>query len=123
MSHATFAIVTRPPGLEPRHKSAPGGSHLASKLILGSVLCVVLGVSPLRLAAQTTSVIEGTITDPQHLAITGAEIMLSGPMLASEIKMASGPTGSFRIPGLRAGMYSLRVESPGFAAKYTRPCP
>jgi hypothetical protein len=38
-------------------------------------------------------------------------------MLTGEIKMARGPTGSFRIPGLRAGMYSLRVESPGFAAK------
>jgi len=123
VSHATFAIVTHPPWLEPRHKSAPRGSHLASNLILGSVLCVVLGVSPLRLAAQTTSVIEGTITDPQHLAITGAEITLSGPMLASEIRMASGPTGSYRIPGLRAGTYSLRVESPGFAAKVCETLP
>ena len=33
MSHSTFAIVTHPLWLEPRHKSAPGGSHLASKLI------------------------------------------------------------------------------------------
>ena len=117
MSHTTFAVVTHPLWLELRHKSAPGDSHLASKLILGLLLCVVLSVVPLRLAAQTTSVIEGTITDPQHLAITGAEITLSGSMLAGEIKTASGATGSFRIPGLRAGMYSLRVESPGFATK------
>lgn len=78
MSHTTFSIVTHSLWLELRHKSAPGDSYLASKLILGLLLCVVLSVAPLRLAAQTTSVIEGTITDPQHLAITGAEITLSG---------------------------------------------
>jgi hypothetical protein len=71
----------------------------------------------MHLAAQTTSVVEGPITDPRGLAITGAEITLSGPALAREIRVMSDAEGSFRIPGLPAGIYSLRVGKPGFATQ------
>jgi hypothetical protein len=71
----------------------------------------------MHLPGQTTSVIERPVTDPQGLAITGAEITLSGPVLAREIRIVSDPEGSFRIPGLPAGTYRLRVGKPGFATQ------
>jgi hypothetical protein len=86
-------------------------------MILLSLLCVTLAARPSPLAAQTTSTLQGTVTDQQHLAIVGAAITLNGPMLASEIDVRSDTVGSYRIPGLQAGTYNLRVEQPGFAAK------
>ena len=69
------------------------------------------------LAAQTTSVIEGTMRDSQGLRISGVAITVSGPMLAGEIKLSSDATGHYRIPALQAGTYSLRFAKPGLAAK------
>src|SRR4051812_33821897 len=85
------------------------GAQLPGRLILCSWLFVVLGARPARLAAQTTSIIQGTVTDPQGLAITGAEITLSGPVLPSGITITSDARGSYRIPGLQPGIYNLRV--------------
>jgi carboxypeptidase family protein len=42
---------------------------------------------------------------------------LSAPILASEIEVTSDSIGAYRIPGLQAGTYSLRVAQPGFAVK------
>jgi len=81
------------------------------------LLYLTLALRPSPLAAQTTSTLHGTVTDPQHLAIVGAAITLGGPMLASEIGTTSDAIGSYRIPGLQAGTYSLQVTQPGFAIK------
>ena len=85
--------------------------------LLLSLLSLLFIVSPAYLPAQTTSVIEGTVQDPQGLAIAGAEIAVSGPALAVNIKITSGAAGSYRLPGLPAGTYHLRASHPGFAAK------
>jgi len=90
--------------------------QLPNWLILLPLLGVALAV-PSSVAAQTTSTLRGTVTDQQHLAIVSASITLSGPRLTSEIGVMSDSAGSFRIPGLQAGTYSLRVAKPGFAAK------
>ena len=82
-----------------------------------SLLCLLLAAGFLKLAAETTSIIEGMVLDSQGLAIAGAEITLSGPMLASGTKAASDATGRYRVPGLPAGTYTLRVAKPGFAAQ------
>jgi len=100
---------------KPRHGSATRSFHLVIGLILQSFLCVVLPVAPLRLAAQTTSIIQGTVTDQQDLAVGGAVVTLSSAMSPSDIQMVTGPTGSYRIPGLLAGTYNFRVAKPGFA--------
>jgi hypothetical protein len=85
-----------------------------------SFLFLVFSPEPARLAAQVVSILQGTIADPQDLPIEGAEIALSGPMLPGEIKVASDITGSYRISGLQAGTYTLRVAKPGFGAKVYR---
>jgi hypothetical protein len=85
--------------------------------VLLLLLCIFLTIGTASLAAQTTSTIEGTITDAQGLGIVGAVITLNSPMLASETEITSDATGSYRISGLQAGTYKLRVAMPGFADK------
>src|SRR6266850_1737476 len=80
-------------------------------------LCLFFAAGSLHLAAETTSIIRGTVLDPQGLAIAGAEIALSTLMLASETKVTSDATGRYRIPGLPAGAYNLRVSKPGFTTQ------
>jgi hypothetical protein len=72
---------------------------------------------PMRLPAQTTSVIEGTVLDTQGQAIVGVEISLSSPVLGREIKILSSLTGSYRVPGLQPGTYQLRAVKPGFTVQ------
>lgn len=67
--------------------------------------------------AQTASVIEGTVVDPQGKAIMGAVVSLTGTGLAGETQSVSDASGAFRLPGLLAGTYNLRVFQPGFAIK------
>jgi hypothetical protein len=79
-----------------------------------TLLCVS-GLTCLR--AQTSSVIKGTLTDPQGKAIVGAVISLSGSGLVGETQFLSDASGSYRLTGLPAGTYNLRVSKPGFAIK------
>ena len=110
----------RHPCGEPRQKNAPSRSYPASWLIAQSFFGVALALAPLRLAAQTTSIIQGMVTDQQHLGVGGAVIALSGPMSSTDILMITGVSGPYRIRGLPAGTYNLRVAKPGFADKVYR---
>jgi len=84
-------------------------------------LVLLLGLmfvaAPMSLYAQTTSIVEGTVLDTQRRAIVGAQVTLSGPLLAREIKTPSDMTGSYRLPGVQPGVYQLRATSPGFAVQ------
>src|SRR5882672_4363835 len=83
---------------------------------LWSLLCfIVAGVS--RILAQTTSVIQGVVLDSQGQAITGAQIIVSNPALIGRIKIVSDAAGSYRAPGLQAGIYNLQAAQPGFSTK------
>jgi hypothetical protein len=86
-------------------------------LISIGLIYFVLTAAALRLAAQTTSVVQGTVRDPQGLVVDGATLTLSGPALPRKITTVSDATGSYRIPGLEPGTYTLRAAKPGFAAK------
>lgn len=90
---------------------------LPSRLILLCLLFAAVVPRPLQVAAQTASTLQGTVTDPHHLAIVGAAITLSGPVLSSDISTTSDEVGSYRIPGLQPGTYRLQMTKPGFAVK------
>jgi outer membrane receptor protein involved in Fe transport len=99
-------------GGRPAPRWEPRGRSVTA--ILLAVLCIQ---SLARLQAQTSSVIEGTLTDPQGAAIVGGVIFLSGSGLAGETQALSNALGLYRLAGLPAGTYNLRVFKPGFATK------
>src|SRR5216684_4468152 len=116
-SSADLGCIVHHSWIEAWRETALDCSPVARGLILRAFLCGVLAVGPLRLAAQTTSTIQGTVTDEQHLAVVGAGIVLSGPMAFTDIQTTADAIGSYRITGLPAGIYDLRVTKPGFADK------
>lgn len=60
--------------------------------------------------------IVGTVTDQNGAVIPGASVSVSNEDLNLALYASTNIAGQFRIDGLAAGSYKLRVEAPGFAA-------
>jgi hypothetical protein len=92
--------------------------RLRSIPVLCFALFVVLGSlgAPL-LSAQTTSTIQGTVTDKQGLAISGAELRLSGDTIGTSRTMTSDSAGAYAFQNLPAGLYTLSVSHAGFSTR------
>jgi hypothetical protein len=89
------------------------------KLRSASVIALLMGlfVLPHVLPAQTTSTIEGTVTDKQGLAVSGAEVHAEGSTAAASRSVTTDANGVYQIPGLPAGVYKLTVTHGGFSAR------
>ena len=69
------------------------------------------------LHAQTTSTIEGVVTDRQGLAISGAEVSITSGTLAVTKKTTTDTNGNYQITALSAGIYTLTVSHAGFSTQ------
>jgi carboxypeptidase family protein/TonB-dependent receptor-like protein len=73
-----------------------------------------------RLPAQTTSIVEGIVTDQQALVVAGAAVQISNPTLGIDRVALSGTDGAFRIPGLPPGIYVVTTSRNGFSTETVR---
>jgi Carboxypeptidase regulatory-like domain/TonB dependent receptor-like, beta-barrel/TonB-dependent Receptor Plug Domain len=69
---------------------------------------------PNIVSAQTTSTIEGTVTDKQGLAVVSAQVHAEGVSIAADRSATTNPNGEYRLPALPAGTYRLTVTRDGF---------
>ena len=67
------------------------------------------------LAAQTSSEIHGTVTDPQGLPIGGATVVIVAEGTGSGTTLSTGPDGRYRAFGLPAGQYTVTASHEGFS--------
>ena len=58
----------------------------------------------------------GTVTDQNGAVIPGATVSVSNEEFNLALYASTSLDGRFRIDGLRAGSYNVRIEAPGFAA-------
>src|SRR6266436_3463211 len=82
-------------------------SFLYSNIILLAVAA--------NLAAQTTSVVEGRVTDQQGLAIEGVVVRARNLAAAIDRGTVTDASGEYRIVGLAAGVYAITASKVGFA--------
>lgn len=66
------------------------------------------------LSAQTTSTIEGSVSDLHGSKIPGAQLKVSGPPLAIERTTVTSGDGFYKFPGLPPGRYILTASAAGF---------
>src|ERR1700732_2125402 len=66
-------------------------------------------------AQQTTGQIDGTIFDAQGAAVVGAEITATNPNTGFKRTATSSAAGTYSLPLLPPGTYSLTVKAKGFA--------
>jgi hypothetical protein len=62
------------------------------------------------------SSIVGIVTDQNGAVIPGATVFVANKETNLSLYASTGMEGEFRLEGLQAGPYALRVEAPGFAA-------
>lgn len=82
----------------------------ASMLLLGAVSVLSL---PAAGMAQTTGALTGVVTDTSKAPLPGAQITLVGTRFGA----TSGMDGRYRVVGVPAGSYSIRVQRIGAKAK------
>jgi hypothetical protein len=87
--------------------------------VLGFVLGMVFSVLAMRVAAQgeTTSAIQGQVTDATGAAIAGATVTIRNREMGLERTQKTGEDGRFNFPQLKPGEYSIKAEAQGFEAQ------
>jgi len=90
--------------------------RIARVLGLALALAAVVTVAPLY--AQTdTGVLDGRVFDQQKAAVPGVTITARNVATGATRTAVSGPTGTFHIEALRAGVYEISAEIAGFATQ------
>lgn len=75
----------------------------------------ILFLAASSLNAQTTSTIEGSVSDSQGLKVSGVQLKLSSSSLAIERMTTTSNEGLYIFPALPPGRYVLTVSHPGFS--------
>jgi Carboxypeptidase regulatory-like domain/TonB-dependent Receptor Plug Domain len=76
-------------------------------------LILVLTLSVLAFG-QTSGSLSGTVQDPQGNAVVGARVILSDPERNLQLNATTSSDGTFSIPALQPGNYTVTIEAQGF---------
>ena len=66
-------------------------------------------------AAQSTSQLNGSVTDPSGAAVAGAKITLTDPATGSQRTATSNVSGLYQFLDVPPGSYQLAASARGFA--------
>lgn len=83
------------------------------KTLVASALFIVLGVASAA-AQQQTGEIYGKASDTSGAVLPGATVTVSGPGLIQPRVAVTSETGTYRVPELPIGTYSVMFELAGF---------
>jgi len=80
-----------------------------------SLLLVITVLSiPFLIAHAAGGRIEGKITDPKGAAISGATVIVTNQVTKQDFTAVTDNQGKYKVEGLPAGIYTVRVNSKGF---------
>ena len=84
--------------------------------VLGLIVAATFCASPGRTPAQgeTTSAINGQVTDVTAAAIPGAIVTITNRENGSQRSLKTDDEGRFNFPQLKPGTYSVKIEAAGF---------
>ncbi|TAN23580.1 MAG: carboxypeptidase regulatory-like domain-containing protein [Acidobacteria bacterium] len=72
--------------------------------------------APLLAQTASTGAVQGTISDPSHAAIPGANITLLNPANGALLRAQSDAHGGYTFPSVTPGTYLMTVSATGFKA-------
>jgi len=65
---------------------------------------------------SATAPISGSVTDPNGAVIAGAAVNVKNPTTGTEFNATTNDSGSFTIPAVESGVYTIRITAAGFKA-------
>ena len=85
------------------------------KMLLGTVACLLLLQVPVPAQVSTTSMINGTVSDPSGSGVAGARVTITNSASGAKWETVSNNIGSFSQVGLTPGQYEVSIANPGFS--------
>jgi len=85
--------------------------------MLAATMGILGGLFPATNTAQTTSTIQGTVTDKQGLAVNHVELRLSSNATGTTQTVTSDDEGNYQFAAVTAGVYTLNVSHAGFTTR------
>jgi hypothetical protein len=80
-----------------------------------TAICCVLAVSTLTFAQTAQGTVQGTVTDQNGAVVVGASIDATNNGTGEKRTVTANDQGSYTIPNLVPGLYTLVVTAPGFS--------
>lgn len=87
---------------------------------LGFALALLLVFSTGRAAAQSTSNLQGTVTDSTGAVVPNAMVTITDTATGIAHTVKANGAGNYQVPSLPPGTYNLEVTAPGFARSQTQ---
>ncbi len=85
-------------------------------LFLSFFFLVFMTCLPAGWGQADTSSISGTVTDASNAVVPNAKVTVRNDATGAERTAVTNSSGSYTIPNLTPGSYTVRVEAPGFQA-------
>ena len=92
-----------------------------SALCLSSLVLLLLASLIARAQTQTTGRIAGTVRDPNHAVIAGAEVTVNSESTGQVRKTKTDNGGNYFVPLIAPGAYRVTIRMPGFAPSVYEP--
>ncbi len=92
------------------------------RALFSGILFILFCLSTLvpAFAQSEQAVVGGVVTDAQGAAISGAKVLIVSEATGVRAESVTNGSGSYLIPNLKIGVYSITVEHEGFK-RYSRP--
>ncbi len=87
---------------------------------LAILLVMMAAISLPALAQSAGGSITGTVTDPRSAAIAGAEVSIKNDATAQEFSATTADNGTFSVPALSSGTYTVTITAQGFKQMVVR---
>jgi carboxypeptidase family protein len=90
-----------------------GGSPVRN---LGFIVLAIIfaGLAVVVAQVSSTSSLSGTVSDSSGALIPGAAVTVKNQATGAMFRVSTGANGSFRVPALASGRYTITVECRGF---------
>ena len=85
-----------------------------SRFFLFLVLAMAVGAAPAFAQGGSTSTIAGTVTDTSGAVVPGADVVIKNVATNTTYTAVSGADGSFTVPAIPPGTYTITVTLMGF---------
>lgn len=82
--------------------------------LIATALLLLFLSGPTLAQSGSTGSISGTITDPTNAVVTGANVTIKNNATNQEFSTTSADNGTFNVPALISGNYTVTVAAPGF---------
>jgi hypothetical protein len=84
------------------------------------ILSLLVFVFAAPVFAQTTASIQGTVTDQSGAAVAGATVTVKNTSLGVDRTSQTNSVGSYEVPALPPGIYSVQIQMNGFATQLVK---